>query len=124
MDLALLTNPVLLVINALAVFRLTRLVVDDAFPLGVLRQRVIDWMDDRRPDWMGRPSQHTDAQRRRINVYSGQHPISYLVTCPWCVSIYVGAAVAALAATGLWWLWIAVPLALSAVTGVLASITD
>lgn len=140
MDLTLVTHPVLLVINMLAMFRLARLVTRDAFPLGPLRLRIVDWANDhwgplqrtlKTPGWVRiqpddvdipRPGKREDG--RKVMAYDGQAPIAYLVTCPWCVSMYLSPAVALIAATGLWWLWIAVPLAMSAVTGALASLTD
>lgn len=129
MDLRLLTDPALLIINALAVLRLTRLVTADAFPFGVLRLRITDWANER---WgplrrlagpLGGPLPH-GGDAVKLNAYDGQAPLGYLITCPWCSSIYLGAGVAAVASTGTWWLWIATPLALSAVAGVVASITD
>lgn len=55
----------------LAVFRATRLVTADAFPpLAAARRAVI----------------------RR---FGDEHPISYLVECPWCVSVWLGALGAA-----------------------------
>ncbi len=124
MDLALLTHPVLLVVNALAVARLAILITRDSFPFGVLRERVRDWGNGRTA-WMTKPSlQRSARERQRMTAYDGQHPVAYLVGCPWCVSMWLAPAVAVLAATGTWWLWISIPLAFSAVAGVLATITD
>ncbi len=66
--LAALDEPVTLTVGALAVYRLTRLVVDDE-----VTRPLRDLAGD-------------DLTR----------PLAYLVSCPWCVSPYVGAAWAAL----------------------------
>jgi hypothetical protein len=71
-------DPVTLVVGAFAVHRLPRLVVDDEAT--------------RRPRWAVQAWAQGTATRRA-------HPqIGYLVTCPWCVSIYVAAGWAAFAA--------------------------
>jgi hypothetical protein len=101
--LARLRDPVTLTVGALAVHRLTRLVTDDELTRP-LRQRLTRWAagDASRP---ARPS------------------VGYLLTCPWCMSVYVAAGWAALAASAS---AVAVPagaaLAWSSVTGLLASL--
>lgn len=90
-------DPVTLIIAVLATARLTRLITDDKI---------------------------TEAARSRV-ARRGQM-IAYLIHCPWCISIYTGAAVAAS-----WWAWggqtwhTAAMLALAAshATGVIASRT-
>lgn len=127
MDLTLLTHPALLVVNALTVFRLARFVTRDAFPLGVARLRFVDWANERWEPLQRVLGPLAGVQRgdsTKVNAYDGTAPLAYLATCPWCVSMYLAPAVAVLAATGTWWLWISIPLAFSAVAGVLASITD
>lgn len=89
-------TPLLFLLGALATARLTRLVVDDQITLPVRA-------------WI----------LRRVKE-DGQ--LAYLITCPWCVSVYVGAAVASV----LWaWpayaQWPAAALAFSYVTGWLVS---
>lgn len=86
----------LLLVAALAVARLTRLVTDDA-----ILDRPRDALYRRNPDGAA----------------------AYFVGCPWCVSIWLGALVAA----GVYWRpcawWVQFPLillALSQVTGLLA----
>lgn len=70
----------------------------------------------------------THAPRRRL--LSRLNPdglAAYMVVCDWCVSVYVGAGVAALGAyAGLWSWWWAPPLmlAFSHVSGWLASKED
>lgn len=57
------------ILMSLATYRLTRLVVEDAFPpMRYQRERVIERYGEE--SWQG-----------------------YLVQCPWCVSIYTGGAV-------------------------------
>lgn len=95
------------VLTILAVARVTRLITTDVL-FETPRNAVIVWlMKD-----PGRPV------RDRV---------SYLLHCPWCASVYVGAA-----AAGAWYAWgeticyMAVVLALAAsyVTGFLASVTN
>lgn len=85
------------VVDALATYRLTRLVVEDEIA-APLRDRV--WARDD----------------------PGMARIGYLVTCPWCVSFWVAVAVVAArrAAPGPWGLAARV-LAFSAVTGAAAN---
>jgi hypothetical protein len=73
------TDPVLLVIYALAVARLTGLVVADSITED-LRDGFIGWLDDR-PKTLGAF-------------------VAELIQCPWCASIWIGAALAPLV-----WLW-------------------
>lgn len=89
-----------LTVDALAAFRLTRLIVtDDVF--GVPRSSVKSWLLEH------------------------DHPRLYdLIGCPWCVSVYVGAGVvAARTVAPRVWHPLACALAFSAVTGALAEAT-
>jgi hypothetical protein len=92
-------NALALVVMTLAVARLTGLVTEDRLTEG-LRKRILDRFDE-------------DSR------------LGYLITCPWCVSIYL----AAVAAPLVWWhsgnpvLMIpAIALAFSQVVGMAASI--
>lgn len=127
-DLSWVTSPILVIVNALAATRLAILVTRDAFPLGGLRLRFTDWANER---WgplqrstgpLGAVAPASDAVK--LNAYDGTAPLAYLVSCPWCVSMYLAPIVTVLASTGTWWLWAAVPLALSAVAGTVATLTD
>lgn len=89
-----------LLVLALAVHRVTRLLIADKV---------------------------TDPIRRRLTFRDGgtgayRPVLGYFVTCPWCVSVYVATAATALVAADLWWLiaWPATAAALSTVTGLLA----
>jgi hypothetical protein len=93
----------IIILTVLAVARVTRLITDDRIlnrPRGVVAR----WLDVR-----------------------GWDEMAYLIFCPWCMSVYVGAA-----AAGAWYAWgetmpfMAVTLALAAsyVTGFLASIKE
>lgn len=132
MDLEWISNPWLVAVNVLAAFRITRLVVADAFPFGPLRLRIADWANDR---WgplqraLARDKKLTSSGLRasdaiKMNAYDGTAPLAYLVTCPWCAGPYVSVLVATLASTGAWWLYPAGVLAASAVIGLLATLTD
>ncbi len=61
-----------LIVAALAVARLTRLVVDDQLTIGFRRWVLNKWGDD---SWQG-----------------------YLVTCPWCSSVWIAAPIMPVAA--------------------------
>lgn len=125
-------NPWLIAVNVLAAFRITRLIVADAFPFGPLRLRISDWANDR---WG--PLQRVLAKDKvlattnlrsgdviKVTAYDGAAPLAYLITCPWCASPYVAVAVALLASTGTWWVYPAAVLAVSAIVGLLATLTD
>jgi hypothetical protein len=72
-------DPALLAVGALAVHRLTRLVIEDEVTSPV-RARIRRWSDG-------------TAERPA-------HPaVSYFLTCPWCVSVWVAAGWATLTAT-------------------------
>lgn len=127
MDLGWITNPWLVAINLLAAFRITRLVVADAFPFGPLRLRVSDWANER---WaplqrvLGKNTEVQPGDNVKVTAYDGNAPLAYLITCPWCAGPYVSVAVALLASTGTWWVYPAAVLAASAVIGLLATLTD
>lgn len=104
---------IILLLYALAVARVTRLITADKITEG-LRGHVIRWADRR-------------AGINPDDPFAPTPLLSYFVTCPWCVSIYVGAVAAPLA----FWLgespWTLVPalaLAFSAFTGCLAKIGE
>lgn len=85
-----------LMVDALATHRITHLIVEDTFPLGRLRDRIID-----------------------------QQPESMLaewITCPWCASMPVALTVCvARAVAPKWWAPLATVLAFSSATGMLAT---
>lgn len=65
------SRPLDLLVDALAAWRITHLVIADAFPpVDRARQKVMTWFG---PD----------------------SSVTYLVQCPYCVGVYAGAAVAA-----------------------------
>lgn len=126
MNLDWVQHPALLVINLLAAFRLTRLIVEDAFPFGVLRGRLIDWANEQwKPGRFVRgevlASELTDSERRKVTAYDHTAPLAYLATCYACMSVWISGAVAVLASTGPWWTWVAAPLAFSTVAAFLAA---
>lgn len=134
-----------LIVDALAVFRLTRLITEDVFP-PVARVRNAIW---RRYPPVGQMLPHDEwaiadggQHAFRWSVVAGlsvrtevavmphpsgamvtePHPIGELIGCPWCVSPYVAIAVLAARryAPNLWGP-VAKVLAASAVAGVVAS---
>jgi hypothetical protein len=72
-------DPVLLVVYALAVARVTGLVTTDSITEGI-RDSLIGWLDDR---------PHT------LGAF-----ITKLITCPWCASVWLAAVAAVLV-----WFW-------------------
>lgn len=95
-------DPVWLIVNALAAYRLTRLITRDMLPpLPRLRENLVDRLNK------GRAS---------------EHPVAYMLGCPWCVGFWVCVLVVVIMSLlpGVW-PWLAVPLAFSAVVGHLAA---
>lgn len=89
-----------LALMLLAVPRITRFVTDDV-------------IFDRPRGWA----------LKRLTDHNPHHPVAYLLLCPWCVSVYAGAAMGAA-----WWAWgdtrpftaLCVALAASHIAGMLA----
>ena len=105
--------PALIVVYALAVARVTRLIVADKLTEGP-RERLADaaWRRRYADFWT-----HAKADN------APEPLLAYLITCPWCASIYVAAVAAPLAyfwGTSPWLLVPALALAFSYVTGFLA----
>ena len=93
-------TPLWLALDALAAFRITRLLTRDSLPpLRKLRETVLD--------------------------RSGGSPWAVIVECPWCMGFWVACGVIATHAAipGLW-PWASAPLALSAVIGLLGEWED
>lgn len=106
-----------LVVNGLAVFRLTRLVAFDQITAGArkrLLNRATRLAFEHATNHGNVPTPHTS------NVFGKAWE---LITCPWCLSIWVAAPVVAatrLAPTV--WQYPAVGLALAAITGLLSEL--
>jgi hypothetical protein len=98
------TDPVLLVVYALAVARVTGLITTDTITEGI-RDGLIGWLDDR-PKTLG-------------------SFVATLITCPWCSGMWVAAVASPLA-----WFWgdhpalliPALALAFSQATGMISEI--
>ena len=77
----------LVALICLATFRVTRLVIQDTFPpIGVPRDHLLNWWEPD-GDWIAdhpKASPHWGALGRSLR---------YLLTCPWCMSPWVGAGV-------------------------------
>lgn len=102
-----------LVLDLAACYRLTRLVVADTFPpIAYVRDRIV--------------RKHTRITANPGGGYTEEPgPLAELVQCPWCASVWVGAAIA----LAQWripgvWLWVSLALALSAVAGVVSQLVD
>ncbi len=108
------------VLIILATFRLTRFMITDMMPLGWLRERFLEWL---------RPSDEWKIENNQP--YASGHwgwlggKLHYLLGCPWCMSIWVGAGV-----VYVFTLFTSVPLPVavwlsaSALTGLLANLED
>lgn len=102
--LGVMIDPVILVVYALAVTRLTGLVTLDAITED-FRDRAIDWLDDR---------------PRTLGAF-----VATLITCPWCTGVWVS-----MAAAPLIWFWgdhpllliPAMALALAQVAGMISNV--
>lgn len=115
-----------LVINTLAVYRLTRLVVKDS-----VLARPRRWLDDLDTQKDGRPFERdpeadpTRGRRRaKVQVTSANAAYRFataIVACPWCLAVWIAAVVIALTwAIPSIWAYPAFGLALAAGTGWLA----
>lgn len=122
----------LIAVYALATARLTRLVVEDkltepwrsAFIRQAYRWRY-PYVRDAVPaaPALGLPAIRPDETLRDCMQVNPPPMLAYLATCPWCVSIYVGALVMPLAWSWGTRPWLAIPalvLAASHLTGLLA----
>lgn len=119
----------------LTTYRLTRFVTKDSFPLVAKPREWIqakwDPFDDKNWDhWYERTKSERDDIAIKLKELKNiprpnivRKSIAYLVTCPWCVSIYIGAGVAwfyVWALGGTWPYGALIWLSSSAVTGLLA----
>lgn len=128
MNLAWTTNPLTVVLTALVAYRLTRLWISDTLPP---LPRLRDWfMASVQNRWdrttLSRPSLGDSVNGRRREtrrIYRDTPPLMYLLDCYWCSGFWISLATA-VAATLLppsVWTVISVPLALSAVVGLIGS---
>lgn len=127
MDLTWTTNPVWLIINVLVAYRLTRLWIDDSLPpLPMLRSRIQERFTNA---WAIR----TIKERERLGVSNYEftrreqvypdHPLLRLIDCYWCAGFWISLAtfLSASLIPASMWPFIALPLALSAVVGLLGT---
>jgi len=118
-------DPLILIIDALAVFRLTRLIVADG-----IFDRPRNWILTRFPG--AETEFYADAVERvprRLVPVSGSSPrvwvavepswLGRLLECCWCVSVWTAAGVVVARQMWGWWEWPALVLAYAAVAGML-----
>lgn len=114
---------VILLVYALAVARVTRLLNEDVLLVGP-RERIVAWAWARRYGTEPTLEEHPRPFWVLVRRNGGIEPkLAYLITCPWCASIYVGAVAAPLwywLGTSPWLLVPAAALAFSYITGFLA----
>ena len=71
----------------LTTFSLTRLVIKDTWPpIAWPRERILNWLEPDL-DWIA------EHPRARPHLGALGHTIAYLITCPWCMSVWIGAGV-------------------------------
>lgn len=109
------------VITALAVYRLTILVSADHLTAPV-RDRVVTRLNERKHG--PRPESATYRMDWLTQVHQDPHRLAYLIECPWCVSVWIAAALTG--GTVLWahttaWLFVMLTLAFAAVAAILAT---
>lgn len=114
-----------LVVDALAAYRLTRLVTSDRIA-DAPRDAVVLWAYSRAGRGL---TIEGDASPGAWSEAVAQDPdppkLAYLVTCPWCSSWWIGLAVVAMRRLApRWWAPMAEALALSAVAGLVAEKSD
>jgi len=119
-------DPVILVVDALAIFRLSRLVTSDT-----ILDRPRAWLLRRWPgsetefydsevensEVRGRPVVTLEGTRPRLWVVLEPHWFGSLIQCVWCISIWLAVAVVAARQWWDWWQWPALVAAGSAVAG-------
>ena len=110
------------VVTALAVYRLTILVTADKLTAR-WREAVVLRLQERRHGPRPPASDSLDRMGWQSAVATDPHPLAYLVQCPWCVSVWIGAALTG--GTILWghstaWLAVMLTLAFAAVAAILA----
>lgn len=124
------TLTALLFIYALAVARVTRLIGEDVLLDGP-REKITDWAWRRKYGSAPTSTRNPDGEYRGVmpswqvakKLDAVEPKLAYLITCPWCASIYVGAVAAPLwywLGTSPWLLVPAAALAFSYITGFLA----
>lgn len=102
-------SPVLLILDALAVFRLTRLLTEDTIT-AALRERVVG----------SRPAVERSLSGHRIMI-AARPRLAVFITCPWCTSPWLAVLVIACQALApAVWIYPACVLAFSAVAGLLS----
>lgn len=123
-------DPLLLVLDALAVYRLTRLVVTDTFgPVASIRERLL-------ARWPGEDTDFTEVTQGEggpvsssgIEVFEADgkwwpvHPhwLGGLISCYWCAGFWVAVGVVAADLAWEWWVYPAAALAVSTVVGLLS----
>lgn len=127
MTLDWITSPLWLIINALAAYRLTRLWVADMLPPLPRIRDAVETRAHQSWDYQGIGPDTGDPKRERTwHVYGGTPPLAYLVTCAWCSGYWISLAVflAASLIPSTVWAFLAVPLAFSAVVGLLHQATE
>lgn len=114
-----------LVVYVLAIARVTRLVTTDKLSER-LRTAVIRWAYVRKYPACRIGTRGMRAEALRLMVNTGEQPmLAYLITCRWCMSIWVAAAATPLI---VWYgtsrplFWVAFALAASHLTGLLAKL--
>ena len=110
-------SALLLFIYAVACFRITRLITTDTL--------TANWRERIRKrgtgEYLKRSIPSGKVVERKVDVVPGAWGFIWrVISCSWCTSIWVAAAVTALAYfEGSWWQWVCAFLTLAAIAGVL-----
>ncbi len=111
-------SAIVLIVEALAVFRLTRLVTTDTVTAPVrdgIHERATLRLVKRDP-FAGTVTESKTVQRRGVWAWAWE-----FVSCSWCVSVWAGGGVVAMMAwQGGWFQYVAAALALSTISGAIA----
>lgn len=120
----------LIVLLILTVYRATRFVIADTFPpIGVPRTHFLQWLqpDD---DWVAARSRRATsvdlAYTPRPHLGAFGRSLHYLFTCPWCMSMWLGAGI--IWAVDAWFVGVPMPVLVwasaSAITGLLSGLEE
>lgn len=114
----------LYVIIWLTTFRVTRLIIQDTFPpVAWPRQKILDWLKPDYEEFFRTHDVNEEPPKAHLGAFG--RSLHYLGTCPWCMSVWVGAGV-----VWIFTLYVSVPLPFvawitaSAVTGLIAKNLD
>ena len=80
-------------IIALVTYRATRFLIQDTWPpIKWPRDQILNWLDPLDEDWLTAWfMKHEGTERPKPHLGALGRTLRYLGTCPWCMSVWVGA---------------------------------